>query len=324
MDLLPAFEAAVTPQLDVSSVLLRIIDEEVLDQTSIPAVTHRIKHRIMTEIPRAHEILVHVRTRFPKDLLYRMLHADFFVHAHTPLTTFVDETTLPHENSETDWELPIALHGHTHSNEQKWKVVVSISWPTRMTESNHVLAREYNAPSGHTNPFPTFAIHRQIGDFIESRVHENLDVLAFDAASLFFQNSERSIGFSPSITFFLRFTALSDLVEGTGRLNRTYRFTRQWYQAFQRARHTFETERAYSRAFIALGSNIGDRLAMIDQACSELTRRGLKVRHTSSLYETEAMYKTDQQRFVNGVCEVRLPPLYADSSRGLPFTAMTD
>ncbi|KAI4244122.1 MAG: hypothetical protein L6R40_003106 [Gallowayella cf. fulva] len=150
-----------------------------------------------------------------------------------------------------------------------------------------------------------------IGDFIESRVHENLDVLAFDAASLFFQNSERSIGFSPSITFFLRFTALSDLVEGTGRLNRTYRFTRQWYQAFQRARHTFETERAYSRAFIALGSNIGDRLAMIDQACSELTRRGLKVRHTSSLYETEAMYKTDQQRFVNGVCEIEttLPPL---------------
>lgn len=59
-------------------------------------------------------------------------------------------------------------------------------------------------------------------------------------------------------------------------------------------------------AYIALGSNLGDRVAMIEQACKEMDLRGIKVRRTSSLWETEPMYVLDQDRFVNGACEVRL------------------
>jgi len=57
-------------------------------------------------------------------------------------------------------------------------------------------------------------------------------------------------------------------------------------------------------AYIALGSNLGDRVAMIEQACREMDARGIKVKRTSSLWETEPMYVLDQDRFVNGVCEV--------------------
>ncbi|KAI0393856.1 Dihydropteroate synthase [Xylariaceae sp. FL0594] len=57
-------------------------------------------------------------------------------------------------------------------------------------------------------------------------------------------------------------------------------------------------------AYIALGSNLGDRVAMIEQACREMDARGIKVTRTSSLWETEPMYVLDQDRFVNGVCEV--------------------
>lgn len=58
-------------------------------------------------------------------------------------------------------------------------------------------------------------------------------------------------------------------------------------------------------AYIALGSNMGDRVAEIEKACREMDKRGIRVKRTSSLWETEPMYVTDQDRFLNGACEVR-------------------
>lgn len=59
-------------------------------------------------------------------------------------------------------------------------------------------------------------------------------------------------------------------------------------------------------AYIALGSNMGDRIGWIEKACNEMDARGIRVRRTSSLWETEPMYVLDQDRFVNGACEVCL------------------
>ncbi|KAJ0421728.1 Dihydropteroate synthase-like protein [Aspergillus carlsbadensis] len=58
------------------------------------------------------------------------------------------------------------------------------------------------------------------------------------------------------------------------------------------------------RAFIALGSNIGERVEMIEKACLEMDRANIKVLRTSSLFETAPMYYLDQEPFMNGVCEV--------------------
>ncbi|KAF1843339.1 folic acid synthesis protein-like protein [Cucurbitaria berberidis CBS 394.84] len=59
------------------------------------------------------------------------------------------------------------------------------------------------------------------------------------------------------------------------------------------------------RAVIALGSNMGDRVAMIEQACKEMESTGrIKIKRTSSLWETKAMYVLDQDMFVNGACEI--------------------
>jgi hypothetical protein len=59
------------------------------------------------------------------------------------------------------------------------------------------------------------------------------------------------------------------------------------------------------KAYIALGSNVGDRLDMIEKACLALDQDpNIKVTRTSSLYETEPMYVEDQARFLNGACEV--------------------
>lgn len=58
------------------------------------------------------------------------------------------------------------------------------------------------------------------------------------------------------------------------------------------------------RAFIALGSNMGDRVDMIEKACLELDKANIKVKRTSSLFETTPMYVLEQDTFINGVCEV--------------------
>ncbi|KAE8358224.1 Dihydropteroate synthase-like protein [Aspergillus caelatus] len=58
------------------------------------------------------------------------------------------------------------------------------------------------------------------------------------------------------------------------------------------------------RAFVALGSNVGERVEMIEKACSEMERANIRVKRTSSLFETAPMYVLDQDPFMNGVCEV--------------------
>ena len=60
------------------------------------------------------------------------------------------------------------------------------------------------------------------------------------------------------------------------------------------------------RVFIALGSNMGDRISMIETACRLMEKRGIRIQRTSSLFETAPMYVTEQGEFVNGVCEVSI------------------
>jgi hypothetical protein len=67
-------------------------------------------------------------------------------------------------------------------------------------------------------------------------------------------------------------------------------------------------------AYIALGSNVGDRIGMIEKACNEMSARGIKVKRTSCLWETQPMYVLDQENFVNGACEVRASLFSATSA----------
>jgi 2-amino-4-hydroxy-6-hydroxymethyldihydropteridine diphosphokinase/dihydropteroate synthase len=66
-------------------------------------------------------------------------------------------------------------------------------------------------------------------------------------------------------------------------------------------------------AYVAFGSNLGDRVAEIERACNLMEERGIHVKRTSSLWETEPMYVKDQGQFVNGVCEVstRMIPIWS-------------
>lgn len=57
--------------------------------------------------------------------------------------------------------------------------------------------------------------------------------------------------------------------------------------------------------FVALGSNVGNRIEEIEKACRAIDEDpDMRIVDTSFLYETKPMYVEDQERFVNGACEV--------------------
>lgn len=64
-------------------------------------------------------------------------------------------------------------------------------------------------------------------------------------------------------------------------------------------------------AYVALGSNIGDKEGNLRRALELLKEHGVEVMKTSTFICTEPYGVTDQPQFLNGVCEVRtsLAPL---------------
>jgi len=60
---------------------------------------------------------------------------------------------------------------------------------------------------------------------------------------------------------------------------------------------------------VALGSNVGNRVEEIEKACRAIDADpDMRIVDTSFLYETKPMYVEDQERFVNGACEVSESP----------------
>lgn len=57
-------------------------------------------------------------------------------------------------------------------------------------------------------------------------------------------------------------------------------------------------------AVLALGANLGDRIAQIELALSILEANGILVLDTSYMYETAAMYVESQPNFANAACLV--------------------
>src|SRR5262245_34209258 len=64
------------------------------------------------------------------------------------------------------------------------------------------------------------------------------------------------------------------------------------------------------RAFLGLGSNLGDRKGSLLSAVERLERAGVRVASRSSLYRTEPVEVVDQQEFINQAvgCETHLAP----------------
>lgn len=299
----PALTGAVIPssQPDDHSTLLRIIDQGLRSQCSIPEIAHGMAQGIESEIPKAVTATVEVRTHFAAKLNHRLLSSDFIVGSYAFQGT--NQTKFARDVSRTRWDSKVALRGE--SAPRSLELTLEFSWPASTVDDHHRLAITYATPARYDCPFPGFQLHLKAADFVESKIHQSFDILAFELAGMFFRGSESIIGSSPQRAFALKINDQWSLPDGSPRPKTNYVFRSGLYESLQQDQKTFKRRKAPSRVFIALGSNIGNRIGMIQQACTEMGRRGLIVRHSSSLYETQAMYKTDQQPFINGACEVR-------------------
>ena len=109
----------------------------------------------------------------------------------------------------------------------------------------------------------------------------------------------------PSERFYLK-----DGLPGNIETGNNWILRRDHYERIQRNKMLRESINKQNQAFIALGSNLGDRTAMLEAACRSMEDRNIRVIRTSALYETKPMYLEDQQNFLNGVCQVSWPLKY--------------
>lgn len=151
-----------------------------------------------------------------------------------------------------------------------------------------------------------FEVHQALASFAESKAHANLDVMAVEASHVGFEAFERTMQSGHAARIELKFSETYYQPEKPhSRISVAYAFDKHWSDGLQQSQKAAGLKGDNHRALVALGSNLGDRVGMIEQACTEMNLRGLKVLRTSSLYESEPMYKTDQPSFLNGVCQVR-------------------
>ena len=148
---------------------------------------------------------------------------------------------------------------------------------------------------------PTLAIHRELGEAFLNQCGDQSETGTLRYPWLAFETCDQ---YHPSMHLQEVTVALGHTTDGD-RNAPAYRsaisLTRQQYE---HRKISAESSWQGRRAFVALGSNIGDRITLIESACNEMNSRGLEIRRTSHLYETKPMYVEDQQFFINGVCEV--------------------
>lgn len=161
---------------------------------------------------------------------------------------------------------------------------------------------------------PMFDVLSSVAKRIENESFTDTQTLELRLANPAFQTadestacrlSEISVWTRPQHTERLIGTVDHTPNDSTSQMANTFvSLQRSVYENTQHSTKTDQLAAKMRRAYVALGSNVGDRLGMVESACLEMKRRGINVTRTSALYDTEPMYLQDQHPFINGACEV--------------------
>ena len=205
-----------------------------------------------------------------------------------------------HSNDE-----PLSLHLTTR---ESLSLVAGINYERESAISDHARAQfpidrraDFGAELGQVHP--SFDIHQQIiGSAIASP--EDLgEVLASQVAYAVYDISDRKYRDKrmDGVEFVLK-EKPTDRLEPF--LSSRVCLGRNRYEQIRTSMLNRIARPGWHQAYIALGSNLGDRISMIETACNEMRNQGILVKRSSALYETKAMYLEDQQPFINGACKV--------------------
>ena len=195
------------------------------------------------------------------------------------------------------------------------------SWPLLQGENptTETIARpllpEYSKPTGICEHELVFDLHKEVMQSMGSEEYDDIQDLTQRLVLLTFLFSDNKpriapltfVRFRTEIRHTLRKADLQPNPASTlkpGLSTATVEMVRSDYDQAKRFAHKKAQSSQNHSVYVALGSNVGDRLAMIELACNSLQARDIRVVRTSALYETAPMYLEDQPPFLNGACQV--------------------
>lgn len=217
-----------------------------------------------------------------------------------------------------EWQLPISLQSGC---------VISLSFSTEERSVSPVHHRPSNFnTSGFRSSLeyvhPSFGLHEKVARFAQQSSLDRAEGAALLLAQCLFYLADSQ---SPckrlehvSVTMRevpplmnIHGTKAEQMIEKRGRGYIQDSFTqcnvqlgRHQYEQSRRSSVSSDAPDGRHRAYLALGSNIGNRVKMIESAIRAMCDRRLTVLRTSALYETKPMYLENQESFINGACEV--------------------
>lgn len=154
---------------------------------------------------------------------------------------------------------------------------------------------------------PIISLHNQVADYISTLSGGQIQSLAFEIASFAFRLADSEIACKRLVRVSVDMETARDPVSPMtpAQASVNVSIDRSQYELIKRQELRPNLPEGHRLAYIALGSNIGNRIRTIELACDLMTDHGIRVTRTSALYETQPMYLEDQDTFINGVCEVR-------------------
>ncbi|KAL8763895.1 MAG: hypothetical protein Q9194_007222, partial [Teloschistes cf. exilis] len=292
---------------DIHRTLTTIIDHHLSTHASILDTACNLSQAVLQKVDGAYGVTTHMllpKRQGPAGLETM----EIGIEAISP-TAYNREEDVFFITVESQSKLHIRLEGqkecHLHQVEFELSWITPRAYAPPDQRASAIISGGSDAES--RDPVPTFSIHCQLANLIEASTHVSYDSLAAAAARVAFQSCEAIIIAPQRVCgIFIKLSEVrsTDKPEAYPLATKFYYFDAQKFAELQRARRDNAPIFGRSRAFIALGSNVGDRTKTMEDALLEMGRRDLKVLRTSSLYETEPMYKTDQPPFMNGVCEL--------------------
>ena len=310
------FEKRTAEGLDLES----LVRAHATPVSSIHDVAEPLASDILAKFPAARDI----QLRFCPDIR----HVYNIDNIHLAECTFL-KTSTPVER-------PSDKHNHSYRFQTEWQLSISpqsgctvfLSLVTQERCASTVRDQISSLKNSRSRPslncvHPTFGLHEQVASIAAAELQRgSADGVALHLARYLFyladeQSSNKRLQHAGVIMRDIipyskgSQSRATRIAEDRSRENIQKVFTycevdlyRQHYELSLGRLRSKDFQIGRHRAFLALGSNLGNRVEMIESALRKMGDRGLSVSRTSALYETKPMYLENQESFINGACEV--------------------
>ena len=285
---------------------------------SIHEFTDNLATDLITKFPAAFKTTIILKPFIKKE--YRTPNLVSSNCSFTKFNVHTKSSTVQQDSSysiKTEWHLHIP-----RMSEGLISLTLITTEHTGSVAFNQISGLKPPSPPSLNDVHPTFAIHEQIARCVEQFQSDRVESAALLLAQGFFQLADKQYSCKclqnvrvkmkkavprPATYETREGPAIGRPIMQSNKDPSTYctvQLGRQKYEQSQRNLLGSDVRSGRHRAYLALGSNVGNRIEMIESAVREMSNRGLIVIRTSALYETKPMYLEDQEAFINGACKV--------------------